>query len=150
METNLSTSFDFSTLRLAQAQSTEAFRVQLKTVFSGPMAEHRRLDLRCSEILPARLYLGDMTAALNESIMSQFKITHILNASNRAAPNKWESNEEGHHHSQYFNVDIDDNEETDISSFFEPATKWISSALAESSDNVVFVHCMCGVSRWVA
>ena len=109
--------------------------------------ERRRLDVRCTAILPSRLYLGDMTAALNESIMSQFKITHILNASNRAAPNQWESSEVGRHHSQYFNVDIDDNEETDIASFFEPATKWISAALAESPDNVVFVHCMCGVSR---
>ena len=108
------------------------------------------MDSRCSEILPSRLYLGDMTAAINEHTMSHFKITHILNASNRAAPNKWESNDPARYHAQYFNVDIRDNEDTDISIFFEPATKWISEALAESPANVVFVHCMCGVSRFVA
>jgi hypothetical protein len=98
------------------------------------------MDARFSPILPG-LYLGDMTAALDKQTITGHKITHIVNASNGAAPNRWEFGGEGVQVVQYFNVDIEDNESTDIAVFLGPATRWIEKALG-NTEHVVFVHCM--------
>ena len=93
---------------------------------------------RVSEIIPSKLYLSDMTAALDISVINHFSITHVVNATNGAAPNKFSN-------ILYHNVDIEDTEEADISCHLTRSHLFISSALA--GGGCVLVHCMAGVSR---
>ena len=93
---------------------------------------------RVSEIIPSKLYLSDITAALDISVIKYFSITHIVNATNGAAPNTFPD-------ILYHNVDIEDTEEADISSHLTESHAFISSALA--GGGCVLVHCMAGVSR---
>ena len=78
---------------------------------------------RVSEIIPNKLYLSDITAALDISVIQHFSITHIINATNRAAPNKFPN-------IIYHNVDIEDSEDVDIAKYFTLTHVFISSSLS--------------------
>ena len=93
---------------------------------------------RVSEILPNQLWISDIVSSQDTTVIRQLGITHIVNASNRAAPNKFT-------YITYFNVDIEDTENQDISANFEECNKFISRA--RNSGGHVLVHCMVGVSR---
>ena len=107
----------------------------------GSSAERSRLSTRVSEIIPETLYLSDMTFALNYDMLQSFEITHIVNATNKHAPNKFESMG-----IVYFNVNLDDTEECSLSPWFAQTFRFIDEALSVSGGRVL-VHCMCGISR---
>lgn len=97
---------------------------------------------RFSVILPGRLFLGDMTAAINADLMlDQLNVTHVVNASNRTAPNAFADRGVS-----YLNVDLEDDVGADIKCYLDGACLYIKDALAKPK-GVVFVHCMVGVSR---
>ena len=93
---------------------------------------------RVSEIIPSKLFLSDMMAAVDMSVVNYFSITHIVNASNNAAPSKLTN-------ITYHNVYIEDSEESDISRDLIKTHDFITSALLGGGR--VLVHCMAGVSR---
>jgi len=93
---------------------------------------------RVSEIISGKLFLSDMTAAMDISVVNYLSITHIVNASNGAAPSKIAN-------IIYHNVNIEDSEESDISRDLIETHDFISSALLGGGR--VLVHCMVGVSR---
>ena len=93
---------------------------------------------RVSEIIPGKLFLSDMMAAVDMAVVNYFSITHIVNASNSAAPSKLTN-------ITYHNVYIEDSEESDISRDLIKTHDFITSALLGGGR--VLVHCMAGVSR---
>ena len=104
---------------------------------SDKLAIPSKLD-RVSEIIPCKLFLSDMIAAIDISVVNYLSITHIVNASNGAAPSKLAD-------ITYHNVNIEDTEESDISRDFIETHDFITSALLRGGK--VLVHCMVGVSR---
>ena len=132
-------------------------------------------DARITAILDDRLFLGDMTAALNPTMLRARGITHVVNASNGAAPNKFSSEKTQIARAvnstqrsdqlldwpvKYINVDIDDSADADIAAQFDRVCHWIAKAFnrcsnpqdqsfetASAQTPAVLVHCMCGVSR---
>mmetsp|Transcript_35551 Transcript_35551/g.65857 ORF Transcript_35551/g.65857 Transcript_35551/m.65857 type:complete len:200 (-) Transcript_35551:66-665(-) len=96
---------------------------------------------RISEIVKEKVYLTDMTAAIADETLVSCKMTHVVNASNRTAPNKFESRGV-----KYLNVDIEDELEADLSEHFEKTYQFAKKALDEEKGVVLF-HCMVGKSR---
>jgi protein-tyrosine phosphatase len=95
---------------------------------------------RPSEILAGFLWLSDATSAINPVSNQRLGITHVVNATNRCVPNRFE--EEG---VAYHNADLDDDESNAIQPFFEPMFQFVKEA--EESGGHVLIHCMCGISR---
>ena len=95
-----------------------------------------------SEIIPFKLYVGNYYHASSSLVMDHLKITHIINAT-RGQECKFE--ERG---IIYYNISIEDNENEDISSFFEGALAFIENAFTNNRA-CVLVHCAKGVSRSV-
>ena len=94
-----------------------------------------------SEILPGRLWLSSMTAARDaDVIVSDLGITHIVNCTNRCAGNKFE--DQG---VEYWNVDAEDGDDTQLSDHFEPVFDFVSRGL--EGNGKVLIHCMAGASR---
>lgn len=126
-------------------------------------------EARITEVLPDFLFISDMTAALDEElVLRRKKFTHIVNCSNREAPNKFEECAGGatHHVEQraktsgyaavkYLNVDVDDDgsvPEDEMVAHFERVHAFIaaeaSPRCSSSSRPVrVLVHCLVGRSR---
>lgn len=70
-----------------------------------------------------------MTAALDEDVMLEgFRITHVVNASNKCAPNKFAEQ------LQYWNVDVDDRptEGDKLAEEFVAVTDWMQEVLCAS------------------
>ena len=91
-----------------------------------------------NKIIP-RLYLGDDLAARNKKILSEHKITHILNLTVNV-PNKFESE------ISYLKINILDTEKQDIQKYFDSTYDFIDNALM-NNNNSVLVHCNAGISR---
>lgn len=91
-----------------------------------------------NKIIP-RLYLGDDLAARKKEILSEYKITHVLNLTVNV-PNKFEPD------ISYLKIHILDTEKQDIQKYFESAYEFIDNAL-KNSNNSVLVHCNAGISR---
>ena len=101
---------------------------------------------RVSVIVPDFLFLSDMTAALDENVVlgrHGYGFTHIINATNGCAPNKFADTAA----IQYLNINIEDDAASgdEMLAAFDTASKWV---LANGiHDMRLLVHCMCGVSR---
>ena len=101
---------------------------------------------RVSVIVPDFLFLSDMTAALDESVVfgdQGYNFTHIINATDGCAPNKFA----GTGSIQYLNIDIEDDAtaEDQMLAAFGLAYDWVSAR--NLKEMRLLVHCMCGVSR---
>ena len=100
------------------------------------------------------MFLSDMTAAIDPDTIRKHKVTHIVNATNRGVPNRFEGTK-SNPGIQYLNVDINDDLDADIGSHFPRVCEWIDGILRQNEEcnqddeqsNVVLVHCFCGVSR---
>ena len=64
-------------------------------------------------IIEDKVYLSDMNAPTDINILRALGVSHIINASNDAVPNKFPDE------FSYFNVNIDDNGEQDILEYFD-------------------------------
>mmetsp|Transcript_17478 Transcript_17478/g.29039 ORF Transcript_17478/g.29039 Transcript_17478/m.29039 type:complete len:213 (-) Transcript_17478:212-850(-) len=92
-----------------------------------------------SEILPGQIWIADMYCAMDPTILDRLEISHIVNASNQAAPNVFSSS------TYYCSIDEDDDEYADLWAHFDRAIDFIDGALSRGGR--VLVHCVAGVSR---
>ena len=108
----------------------------------SPRMSHQRVSV----IVPDFLFLSDMTAALDESVVfgdQGYNFTHIINATDGCAPNKFA----GTGSIQYLNINIEDDAtaEDQMLAAFGLAYDWVSAR--DLKEMRLLVHCMCGVSR---
>ncbi|KAK7011405.1 dual specificity protein phosphatase 1 [Biomphalaria glabrata] len=90
-----------------------------------------------AEILP-HLYLGDVSHSSQRPLLDQMGITALLNVSSTCG-NHFQS------HFRYMNVQVNDNMDADLFSWFPKIIEFIDNVAAE--DGKVLVHCRAGVSR---
>ncbi|RNA19378.1 dual specificity phosphatase 19-like [Brachionus plicatilis] len=91
-----------------------------------------------NKIIPG-LYLGDDFVARKREILSEYKITHVLNLTINI-PNKFEPE------ISYLKINILDSERQDIQKYFDDTFEFIDNAL-KNKKNSVLVHCNAGISR---
>jgi protein-tyrosine phosphatase len=93
-----------------------------------------------SEIIAGFLWLSDATSAIEPATQQRLGITHVVNATNRCVPNRFQN--EG---VSYHNADLNDDENNAIAPYFEPMYQFVSKAQEDGGH--VLVHCICGISR---
>jgi protein-tyrosine phosphatase len=112
------------------------------TTSSPPSLTTAQLDLlygqTLSVIIPDELYLSDYQAALDEKLLTLLGITHIVNASNGIVPNQFPQR------FQYFNVNVEDEDDADITPFFYSVEAFLQQAPVGQK---VLFHCRLGISR---
>lgn len=89
-----------------------------------------------TELIPNKLYLGSIVAARDLEKINLFQIKGILNCS-PSIRNYFESK------CVYYNIDIEDQVQCDISSFFEATHEFVAK------QGCVLIHCLGGASRSV-
>ncbi|KAJ7330207.1 hypothetical protein OS493_022729 [Desmophyllum pertusum] len=100
--------------------------------------DHKEITVYPSLILENQLYLGRGEQATNGKIVSDLKLTHVINiGSEHASPFT--------DRIQYLNIKLDDNPSSDLKIYFSKACQFISDAL--SAGGCILVHCNLGVSR---
>ena len=95
-----------------------------------------------NEILPQRIFLGDLKQALDPQVVHTLGITHILNATPKKVT-RFVANGV-----TYCNVPIDDHDREQIHYHFRRSFDFISQVL-NSPQGRILVHCAYGVSRSV-
>lgn len=83
------------------------------------------------------LYIGSYFDAKKLNLLSSLNITHIVNLSqlDNCFPNNF----------NYLKIDIDDDNDENISQYFNKVSKFIHNAVL--SGGKIFVHCIVGKSR---
>lgn len=100
--------------------------------------DHKEIIVYPSLILENHLYLGRGDQATNEKIVSDLRLTHVVNiGSEHASPFT--------DRVQYLNIKLDDNPSSDLKIYFAKACQFMSEALAAGGRTLV--HCNLGVSR---
>ena len=100
--------------------------------------DHKEITVYPSVILENQLYLGRGEQATNSKIVSDLKLTHVINiGSEHASPFT--------DRIQYLNIKLDDNPSSDLKIYFSKGNQFISDALCAGGR--VMVHCNLGVSR---
>lgn len=94
-----------------------------------------------NEILP-RLYLGDITTAMNRQEMIRLGITDMITAEIKQIPTQ----ELAQTIQRYLFINVMDHTKQDLISHFETSNEFIETAL-KNPTNKVYVHCVAGVSR---
>ena len=95
---------------------------------------------RPSPIHDGVLYVGDKADAASCERLRNLGITHIVNATRdipNTSPNRFE----------YINVNVDDDESTDLKRHFRRSNEFVRSAIRKGGR--VMIHCRAGVSRSV-
>ena len=90
--------------------------------------------------IEANLYLGCYADALNQAVLAELGVTHIINVT-ADLPNVFE----GQPGLAYMRIPVNDTFAQRISDYFESALAFIEAAHA--SGGVVLIHCMAGISR---
>ncbi|XP_029465397.1 dual specificity protein phosphatase 13-like isoform X2 [Rhinatrema bivittatum] len=123
-----------------------------KSYESPPLSELQRLlwthttsTGHVNEVWP-HLYLGDAYAARDKGLLSQFGITHILNAADgrfhvNTGPTFYKDMQ-----IDYYGIEADDDPDFNLSIYFYPAARYIRAAL-RSPRGRIFIHCAMGISR---
>lgn len=91
-----------------------------------------------SEILPGKLFLGNIKSA-SEEFVKKIGITHIIEVHDKF------KNHTKIQDIEYLSFDFDDRSFVDISAELDQSTVFITQSTA--NDGVVLVHCSAGVSR---
>lgn len=93
------------------------------------------------DILDCRLFLGSFNQSEKYSVISDLKITHILNITSEC----------GNVHEdkgiKYMKVSIADEDDKSIHPHFENAYQFIDETLRQDKNNNILVHCAMGKSR---
>jgi len=93
-----------------------------------------------AEVIPGRLYLGNRTHAERWDTLSKINVTHVINVSrDGSTPFAGEVD--------YCVCRVADTVSTDLTDAIDVSYNYIQSAMRESEDNVILVHCAGGVSR---
>jgi protein-tyrosine phosphatase len=95
-----------------------------------------------TEIIP-RVYLGNAYNARDYYSLKNKNIKLIVNCT-KEFPNNFENE------FQYINVSILDENNTDISSYFDSTTDKINEVLTNDPSSTILIHCFMGASRSVA
>lgn len=94
-----------------------------------------------SNILPGKLYLSGITAVTSESILSAYKITHVLSILSSAEAIHLP--ETISHHT----IPLSDTTTAPLLAHLPAAVDFIATALEQNKDARVLVHCVEGISR---
>ncbi|XP_072484204.1 dual specificity protein phosphatase 13B-like [Notamacropus eugenii] len=97
------------------------------------------------EVWP-NIYIGDLWAARNLTMLQNQGITHILNAAHGGLGVSTGSSYYCHLPVTYHGIQAFDDPAFDLSVFFHEAANFIQGAL-ETSEGKVLVHCAMGLSR---
>lgn len=89
-----------------------------------------------------RIYLGDLSSALNKEELKKQGITHILSIINGA----YEKDPDDF---KYKIIAINDDPWVNIAKYFPVTNEFIENALSENPNNKILIHCKKGVSRSV-
>jgi len=100
--------------------------------------DHKEITVYPSLILENQLYLGRGEQATNRKVVSDLKLTHVINIGSEHASPFTDC-------IQYLNIKLDDNPSSDLKIYFSKACQFISDAL--SIGGRILVHCNLGVSR---
>ena len=86
------------------------------------------------------IYLGNATHSFSTHVINEYNITGIINATKQIG--------NFHKNIEYLNINIDDNDDADLTNYFQTSYNFMSKhQLAGGS---VLVHCLFGRSRSVA
>ena len=107
-----------------------------------------------SNIINDKLFLGNAQHAMNAKVIQDLKITHIVNCTqDMGSPfdGKHNSNSDDENTKklcvQYLEIPVVDAQNQQIYGYFLKTFRFINNALSDNNNhNVVFVHCMAGVS----
>ncbi|KAJ7746726.1 protein-tyrosine phosphatase-like protein [Mycena maculata] len=110
-----------------------------QNVRKGPLGSGKA---RMASLIIPRVYLSDYFTAIDEKQLKKLHITHVVSVIDRvpAIP-------ECIPEQQRLHIPIADRVDTDIGSYLDQTTEFITSALVENEENNVLVHCFQGVSR---
>ena len=86
-----------------------------------------------SEVLPGKLYLGNVENSRNDAELRRLKVTHIVNVTKVATCCMNQK-------CTYLNIPVDDGDQK-LSLFFDKAYEFIDQK------GVIFIHCRHGISR---
>jgi dual specificity MAP kinase phosphatase len=93
------------------------------------------------DILDGRLFLGSFNQSEKYELVSNLKITHILNITFECCNCHEDKGV------KYLKISILDEPDKNIHEFFRQAYDFINEALSEDSNNKVLIHCALGKSR---
>lgn len=100
--------------------------------------DHKEIIVYPSLILEDQIYLGRGDQATNGKIVSDLKLTHVINIGSEH-PSPFTD------HIQYLNIKLDDSPASDLKLYFLKAFQFIRDAL--STGGRILIHCNLGVSR---
>lgn len=100
--------------------------------------DHKEITVYPSLIIENQLYLGKGEQATNAKVISDLRLTHVINIGSEHASPFTDC-------IQYLNIKLDDNPSSDLKVYFCKACQFISDAL--STGGCILVHCNLGVSR---
>jgi hypothetical protein len=109
----------------------------------SPSLSTAQLDLlygqTLSVIIPDEVFLSDYQAPLDEKLLKLLGVTQIINASNGTVPNQFPDLFD------YFNVNVEDEDEADILPYFDQVNSFIQSS--RTPNKKILFHCRLGISR---
>lgn len=94
-----------------------------------------------NDIMGRRLFLGNGAQATNQTLLKELNVTHIMNCTEEIS-NKFEGNG-----FDYLKIAIKDCDGVTIAKNFGKAYEYIDNTFNANPDNVLFIHCVKGMSR---
>jgi atypical dual specificity phosphatase len=94
-----------------------------------------------NEVYP-RIYVGNLSTSLNKKLLKEKGITHVIIALTGLSPPYPDD-------FKYLTLSAIDVKTFNLSQHFENSSNFINQAL-QNTENKVYVHCVCGVSRSVS
>ncbi|KAJ3849429.1 protein-tyrosine phosphatase-like protein [Lentinula lateritia] len=104
--------------------------------------KHSSRSKDCASLIIPRLYLSGFSTAMDDELISQLGITHVVSVLDWApefsasipVPNR-------------LHINLSDYSTSNILAHLDTTTEFVKAALEENESNVVLVHCFQGVSR---
>ena len=109
-----------------------------------PLPSCRRPQLNYNEIISPiipHLFLGSSNSASNVTMLTSYKITHIVNCVSHNVINHYPSL------FTYMNLSLHDTSQEDIIGHLYPLFTFITNAILQNPNANVFIHCIKGISR---
>ena len=119
-------------------KSTKTKTVNMIDIYYKRLHDYQKYP---NQIINDKLYLGMLEQAAKPNILSNLKITHLLNVTPTEYPDMSIINDR-----KYYQIKIADIKETCIADYFEDAFKFIDNAM-NCDKSRILIHCKEGVSR---
>ena len=147
IEISLQSSLNGKSLQSSQeSPSNSSISTSSSTITTKPSTQLSTTQLELlygqtlSVIIPNCIYLSDYQAAIDDKLLQLLHITHIINASNGTVPNQFPQS------FQYYNVNIEDEDEADITPYFNLIDEFLANS-KPLQDQIILFHCRLGISR---